>query len=201
MLTTTVLLSGVGTAKANLIVNGGFETGDFTGWIVNADIFNTSVIGNSPPDTFAGFQSKSGTHFAALGDSGTPGTLSQTVTTVLGQVYTLSMHLGIDGLDNHFKVDWNGTPLFDQTNISNITPSGETPFRYLPLSFTVQGTGSDVLTFSETASGYLALDDVNIEISSVPEPSSLLLMPIAGLVCFGRRRLKSRRVCECSIRR
>src|SRR5262245_35604435 len=125
VLAATLLFStGVGSAGADLIVNGGFEAGDFSGWITNFnDPFNNSVIPNSPPNSDAGFESKAGTHFALLGDTGGLGTLSQTVSDTPGVTYTLSMFLGSDGSDNHFKVQWNGTTLFDETDIPNITPS------------------------------------------------------------------------------
>lgn len=44
MLAATLSLSGVGRARADVIVNGGFETGDFSGWTVNIDPLFTLVI-------------------------------------------------------------------------------------------------------------------------------------------------------------
>ena len=98
-----------------------------------------------------------------------------------------SMFLSSDGSSNEFRVQWNGTTLFDQTDIPNITPSGETPFRYQQLTFTVKGTGSDGLTLSERAGGFFALDEVSLTVASaVPEPGDLILLGIAAvglLVC------------------
>jgi hypothetical protein len=158
-------------------VNGGFETGDFTGWTVNIDPLFTLVIGNSPPDTYAGFQSHSGTNFAALGDTPNLGTLGQTVSDTPGQDYTLSMFLGSDGQQpNEFKVEWNGVTLYDGVNIP-LNPPGNVPFLYSLLTFNVQGTGSDTLLLSEAAAGYMALDDVSVTAAgTVPEPSSLILL-------------------------
>jgi hypothetical protein len=181
----TLSLSGAGSATAGGIVNGGFETGDFTGWTVNIDPLFTLVIGNSPPDTYAGFQSHTGTHFAALGDTPDLGTLSQTVSDTPGQNYTLSMYLAPDGQQpNEFKVQWNGVTLYDEVNIA-LNPPGDVPFLYSLLTFSVQGTGSDTLLLSEAAAGYMALDDVSLTAASiVPEPSSLILL-VFGIGALG----------------
>jgi hypothetical protein len=150
----SLLALGAQPAKANLIVNGGFETGDFSGWTVSAD---STGVGPA----FYVFVPNSGTYFAFLGNIGGLGTLSQTVSDTAGQVYTLSMYLSSDGATpNEFKIQWNGTTLYDQTDLPNTSPS------YNLLTFTVQGTGTDTLTLSERDDpGYLALDDVSLNSS------------------------------------
>jgi hypothetical protein len=175
-MTSAALLGSEGLAEANLILNGGFETGDFTDWAVFA---NATGVG---PGSFDGFFPHSGTNFASLGNRAiigpNLGTLSQTVSDTAGQSYVLSMFLGSDGRGaNEFRVDWNGTPLYDQTGLPDTR--GNTP-QYNLLSFTVVGTGSDTLTLYEASdSGFLALDDVSLAPpSSVPEPSTLVMSSI-----------------------
>jgi hypothetical protein len=89
----------------NLVMNCGFETGDFTDWAVDANA--TGVASD-----FDGILPHSGSFFAFLGDtSGTYpyGTLSQTITDTSGDTLQLSYWLGSDGATpNYNEVDWNG---------------------------------------------------------------------------------------------
>jgi len=181
-------LLGARPAKANLIVNGGFETGDFSGWSVS-DVAFTAVTNAESP-----FVPHSGTYFAILGTAGGLGTLSQTISDTPGQRYTLSMYLSSDGIiPNEFKVQWNGTTLYDQTDLPQTAPL------YNLLSFTVQGTGSDTLTlFERNDDGYLALDDVSINLAAVPAPAAsvtglgglAVLLCAAGWLAVRRRDLR-----------
>ncbi|HEY9153561.1 MAG TPA: PEP-CTERM sorting domain-containing protein [Opitutaceae bacterium] len=75
----SALLAFGSLARANLLVNPGFETGDFTGWQV-AGV--SEVLSHSP-------YAHSGTFGASLGE----GTLTQAVTTTAGHVYDLSFYL------------------------------------------------------------------------------------------------------------
>jgi hypothetical protein len=76
---------------SNLVANCGFETGDFTDW-------STSNLNASGVESF-GFDEgpNSGSFFAALGNVGSDGTISQTLSTVIGQPYTISFYFASDG--------------------------------------------------------------------------------------------------------
>jgi hypothetical protein len=70
------LLAGLsGQAKADLIVNGGFETGDFTGWTKGGNIGPKGVSGPGFGDGNVN-NPFSGNFFAFLGSVGRDGTLS-----------------------------------------------------------------------------------------------------------------------------
>jgi len=173
-----LVLSGAGQSKAGLIVNGGFETGDFSGWSVNSGF--TSVT-TSELD----FLPYSGNYLALMGNVGGLGTLSQTVSTSAGATYFLSMRLGSDGgAPNEFRVDWNGATLYDQTDL----PSTSGTYQFL--SFFVLGTGSDTLTLSNRNDpGFLALDDVSLVVPEIdPATGSSALSLVAGVLAMIEQR-------------
>ena len=138
-----------------VILNGGFETGDFTGWTLNGDSYNTVVNTSS----FV----HSGGYGVALGQtSSSPlGYLYQTLTTSPGQNYLLSLWLenpnnSYGATPNQFLVQWDGTTVFNQSNI---------PFTaWTNLQFIVTATSSGtVLQFGfYDAPYYLGLDDISV---------------------------------------
>ena len=170
-------------AHANLITNGGFETGDFTGWTVSAG--STGVSGAGGP---GGYSPYDGNYYAYLGTVGLPlGTISQIISDTPGQTYTLDYYLASNGTTpNEFETSIDGVSVFDQTNI--------TTQPYTLYSFNFVGTGTDTITFGERDDpNYLALDHVSVNpASAIPEPSSLLLLAtgMAGVAGAVRRRLR-----------
>jgi subtilase family serine protease len=98
------------------VFNGGFEEGNFTDWAVNATGFVEVVGSNS---TFFSPYVHSGTYGAYLSQPGQLGYLSQSASTLPGQPCLISFWLNnpAGGTPNEFQVWWNGTELFDQTNL------------------------------------------------------------------------------------
>ena len=165
-------------ANANLITNGGFETGTFAGWTTGANSFPQSIV-TSPVN--------SGTYAAEIaGFSYNPNTLSQTIATTAGQEYVLSFwrYQVESGPTISLNVTWNGTSVFSELNPVNAD-------HYQQFSFSVFGTGNDLLTFtSANDPSDTYLDDVSLT-STVPEPSSFALVTLGGLglamACCRRR--------------
>jgi hypothetical protein len=188
-----LILGGSGRAAADLIVNGGFETGDFTGWT-----FNTPPSFLVEPSGHAGIPSHSGNYHVNYGStSSQPGMISQMITDTSGSNYTLGMWLLGDSGTNEFTVKWNATTIYDMSIPDTLHVA--TPY-YIPLSFTVQGTGTDTLTLqgwdNGSNPGAIALDDVSLVPAgslAAPEPSSLTVvlgMGILGVAGYLWRRVK-----------
>jgi hypothetical protein len=159
---------------ANLVLNGGFETGNFSSWMTSGNLADTFVTTGSQ-------YAHSGTYGAQLGPSGSLGYLSQTLATTAGTSYLLSFWLDSpDGkTPNEFLVSWNGTNLFDQVNLGTTG--------WTNLQFTVTATGSNTtLEFGfRNDPSYFGLDDISVNAISAP----LLLLSSAGFNTNGEFQL------------
>jgi hypothetical protein len=169
----TAMLS-IGTAQAvPLIVNGGFETGDFTGW---------TTAGTSYPVYIVTSPVESGTYAAQIaGYSYNPDTLSQTVADTAGQSYVLSFSRYVnDGAPIvSLNVSWNGNSVFSELNPTTVDI-------YQTFTFNVVGSGSDALIFtSANDPSATFLDNVSLTpTAATPLPSTWLMM-LSGFVGLG----------------
>ena len=160
----------------NLLTNGSFETGDFSGWDTGGNFEFTQVV-SGPFSVYPGAQQ--GNFYAVLGPVGSDGTLSQSFADVAGAFYTLSFWLNAVGDDpSDFSVYVDGTQLYAAND-----PNTGGNWTQFALSFT--GTGHDTVSFAfRDDPGYIALDNVSVATYlSTPEPSILLLM-CSGFVGF-----------------
>jgi subtilase family serine protease len=98
------------------LLNGGFEEGSFTNWTVDATglvaVVSTNTIQYVP-------YVHSGTYAAYLIQPVQLGYLSQSAVTLPGQPCLISFWLDnpVGGTPSEFQVFWNGSKIFDQTNL------------------------------------------------------------------------------------
>jgi PEP-CTERM motif len=161
--------TGRASAGGNLIVNGGFETGDFTGWTIGGNTAGTFV---GPPYDGVGFP-YSGDHAAVLGAIGAFGTMSQTFATVPGTEYLLTIWAANgEGPPNEVSITLNGMTAF----YANDDPKHD--YVEHVIYFTANAYTYTLLFDYEhmVQGGAFVIDDVAVV--SVPEPSTLSLLAI-----------------------
>src|SRR5215831_8622502 len=173
------------TSAQNLIINGDFETGNFTGWTVTPAPSGSDIFvdhGPGPDTTFGAFFGATGNAFD---------TISQTFATTPGASYTLTFFYQVTNLGmpipahNGFDVLWNGASIG-----GGLFPQFDVNPGFGTFTFTETATGpSTTLAFEgRNAPSFDFLDDVSVE--AVPEPSTLALVLVgvgAGAITYWRR--------------
>ena len=162
-------------AHADLVANGGFETGDFSGWTTALDPSfpsNDSVYDGAP---------QAGQWAASFGNPNGVSTISQNLVTEAGKTYKVSFWLqneadvtGASG-SNSFGFDWGG--------MNVISLSDAAGFDYTEYDFFLMATGSSTaitFSFSQTP----AFWDFDSVTANVPEPGDLALAGLAGALAL-----------------
>ena len=159
-------------ARADLVTNGGFETGSFSGWTGTGSTTFNGVTCPGPGATVHG-----GNCSAFFGPVGSTGGISQNLATTPGTTYRIDFFFLPDGGNpSSFSATFGGTTLISLTN----PPAGP----YQEFSFDVIATlSSTALAFNfRDDPGFLFLDDVSV--NAVPLPAALPLFA-TGLGALG----------------
>jgi hypothetical protein len=183
-------LSYCDTISSNLVVNCGFETGDFTAWSLSENdvpgeqgnlygVEGTDPINNTSPD--GSYQA----YIADLVSNST--TLSQSLATVAGDEYAISFFLlqdtaPVGGYSNDLSVSFGGDVLVTDLGV----PAQVYYFGYHFYGVASSNSTTLSITLGNDLGRFL-LDDVLV--TSAPEPSTwVLAFSGAALVFLFRRK-------------
>lgn len=168
-------------ARANLLVNGDFETGDFSGWTASTDPVFDGVDGQNPQ---AG-------SFAAFFGSTAGSTISQTIATTPGGLFQVDFWLqteaDVNGVSapNQFEFDWDGVAAMTLVDAA----AGNS---YTHYSFTLAATTSSttISFYFLSVPAFWDFDTVSVTPgAAAPEPGSLALVGLAcALAAIARRK-------------
>ncbi len=153
---------------ASALANGSFESA-YTAWANSGNQNIRSSGANSPPD---------GTNVVAFNtsDAAPNGVLSQTFTTVAGQTYLLSFHMGVHSFntsEQRLQVDVAGaTTAVTRTVSLQGLGGGSTRWIDDAISFTAAGTSATV-TFRDRSPATLSIDLLLDHVRVVSEDTSL----------------------------
>jgi hypothetical protein len=167
---------------ANIVTNGSFETGDFTGWTIAAAACGSDFgITTNPVDA------ESGIYAAFFNGSctGSYDSFEQALPTIAGLNYAVSFWIETQGsAARDLIVDWNGSPIL---NLSGAGTGAYAQYNFIEPA-TSSSTTLEFLGYN-TNSNPDFVD--NISVSAIDEPSTTLLLSIGlGLLCV-RRLLRS----------
>jgi choice-of-anchor C domain-containing protein len=193
LLAAAISLTAFGAQANELVTNGSFESITGSNPVgtyrkVNAgetDIVGWTVGGTSVDIINSAYGAISGNSIDMLGSPG-PGSLSQMLSTVVGQTYVLSFDLSYNGgtyKDIGVSLAGGAQTFF----------TGGSPFNHHTLQYTATSASTQLAFFSTGDANYSGAVLDNVSVAAVPEPETYAML-LAGLGLMGgiarRRRNK-----------
>jgi hypothetical protein len=145
------LFAGQSANAQNLLVNPGFETGNFAGWTLSGSTAFEGVSSTFATTPYAGSYS------AFFGAVGSYNVISQTIATTPGDTYNISFALDNSGGPfSEAYLNWGGTQVWD------LQPSGT--FGWTQFGLNEQAAGSSItVSFGfEQVPSYFNLDNTSV---------------------------------------
>jgi PEP-CTERM motif len=170
-------------ASANLVTNGGFDTGNFSSWTVNGNGISIDSFFAASPCCDAAF--------GAGSNDPNPGTLSQTLLTMPGHAYAIKLSLMDESgtFTNTFTVNFGN---FSQTITGDLAPFAMTKFVLNVAAADVTNVNTDLVFQGINDNAAWNLDNVAVVSNAVPEPSSALILGVGLLGLLSMPRLLRR---------
>jgi hypothetical protein len=185
----TNLSSGLGQLRQftlqvgqELVLDGGFEAGDFCYWNLAGDssvYFDNFVDFTGDSSGGTGYSAYAGIYFAAFGQVSDVAYFSQPLPTLPGQLYLLSFFLENPSGEtpNQFLVQWNTNAtsqnvIFNQTNMGSF---GWTPMQFLA---TASANVTTLRFGGRNDNAFFALD--NVSVMPVPQPNIQAATMVSG---------------------
>lgn len=170
-------------AHADLVTNGGFESGNLTGWTVTNHPLAGLGLGHT------------GKYGAVMQTVTAQDTISQTIATQAGAAYEVSFWLTqAVGADNDFIFNWDGgTP---ELSLLNAPVQG---YKQYTFTLTASSASTSISFGGRNGPGYFVLDDIAVNpgsTSTVPAPATLPLFGLALVLAGAATRRKRTAVCS-----
>ncbi len=202
----TVMLAGLCSEAKAGFVNGGFETGNLSGWSIGGagtvSVVNSHTTSTSGP--FATYNPVEGNYFAVLAGEnvGVYTTIQQSFSVAVGDTLFGSAFFDADDYlpynDDAYVRILQGNNVLFYSDVSQVGDYGNTPWTNFTYTFSAGGTYTLEAGVRNVLDGslpsVLGIDGFVAGPTAVPEPGSILVwgMSIVGAVAAKRRR--SRRV-------